>query len=346
MEEEIVGGKFSIDISDLSKALSKANKYIALSNSEFKAATAGMDKWQDSADGLNAKIKNLTDVTELQRKKVEALQKEYNDLTDNGTKPATNASIDLERRINNEIAALKTSEKELKNCREALDNLTSSSNDTVNAYDKLTDEINSQEDELKKLKKEYANLALEQGESSNEANDLKRKIEELSSKLKDNKTKMKDAEKAASDLAGGLDDAGDGADDAGDGFSILKGSLSVFIGNVVTSAVSKIGELAGSLFELVEATKEYRSMSAKLEGSSKTFGYEAEFAEEKFRKFYGYLGDNQMATNAITNLMGLGTSTENLSKLADGAIGVWASYGDSIPIESLTEVINETIQVG
>ena len=95
-----------------------------------------------------------------------------------------------------------------------------------------------------------------------------------------------------------------------------------------------------------EATEEYRSMMAKLEGSTKSFGYSADFSKEQFDNFYSYLGDNQMATNAITNLMGIGTSTESISKIAEGAIGVWATYGDSIPIESLTEAINETITVG
>ena len=53
-----------------------------------------------------------------------------------------------------------------------------------------------------------------------------------------------------------------------------------------------------------------------------------------------------MATNAVTNLMGLQTSQESLTSLTDAAIGVWSAYGDSIPIESLTESMNETAQVG
>ena len=52
-----------------------------------------------------------------------------------------------------------------------------------------------------------------------------------------------------------------------------------------------------------------------------------------------------MATNAVTNLMGLKVSTETLSNLANSAIGVWSAYGDSIPIESLTESMNESAQV-
>ena len=44
--------------------------------------------------------------------------------------------------------------------------------------------------------------------------------------------------------------------------------------------------------------------------------------------------------------MGVGTSTESLSSLVDGATAAWATYGDSINVESLTEAINETITCG
>ena len=147
-------------------------------------------------------------------------------------------------------------------------------------------------------------------------------------------------------LENAFDDVGDSADDATGGFTVFKGALADIVSNVVQGAVSAIGDLVGSLFELSEATEEYRTMQAKLEGSAQTFGYSLDFVNGKYQDFYKYVGDDQMATNAITNLMGIGTSTESISKIAEGAIGVWASYGDSIPIESLTESINETITVG
>lgn len=143
-----------------------------------------------------------------------------------------------------------------------------------------------------------------------------------------------------------IKDVGDSAEQSGDGFTVMKGALADLVSNVIQGAISKIGDLIGSLMELSEATEEYRTMQAKLEGSSKTFGYSVEFANDKYKEFYKYLGDDQASTNAITNLMGIGTSTESISKLAEGATAVWASYGDSIPIEGLTEAINETITVG
>ena len=143
-----------------------------------------------------------------------------------------------------------------------------------------------------------------------------------------------------------IKDVGDAAEESSGGFTVMKGALADLTANAISGAISKIGDFIGSLMELSEATEEYRTMQAKLEGASETFGYSVDFTKGKYEEFYKYLGDDQAATNAITNLMGLGTSTENISSIAEGAIGVWASYGDSIPIESLTESINETVNAG
>lgn len=143
-----------------------------------------------------------------------------------------------------------------------------------------------------------------------------------------------------------IKDVGDTAEESSGGFTVMKGALADMIANVITGAISKIGDLIGSLLDLSEATEEYRTMQAKLEGSSNSFGYSLDFTKSKYEEFYKYLGDDQMATNAVTNLLGIGTSTDSLSKIAEGATAVWATYGDSIPIESLTESINETITCG
>ena len=58
------------------------------------------------------------------------------------------------------------------------------------------------------------------------------------------------------------------------------------------------------------------------------------------------LGDTQKAATATANLQALGLSQENLRIIMEQAIGAWATYGDSIPIDSLSESINETVQVG
>lgn len=307
------------------------------------------------------------------KKKISSLQKKYDDLveaqgdeseeakslkqtlsqlnteyiaTEKAQNKSKKASQDLEVKILNQKASVGKLEKELGDAETALNDLASENGTSETAFDSLTKEIDSQEKELKKLKKQYANVVLEQGETSTEAQQLATKITELNGDLKKNKSSLKSAESAVDKLGDSFEDAGSEAETAGDGFTIMKGTIADLMSSAIQGLISGIGDLATEFLGLSEATKEYRSMQAKLEGSAETFGYSVDYATGKYKEFYKYLGDDQASTNAITNLMGLQTSQESLSKLTEGAIGVWSAYGDSIPIESLTESINETAQVG
>lgn len=184
-------------------------------------------------------------------------------------------------------------------------------------------------------------------------NKAKAEVIKTSKEIKENEEAIKELEDAVDkaedtlkDFADTVEDTGEASDNSNEGFTVMKGALADLVANGISFAISGVKDLVSSLFELSEATEEYRIMNAKLEGSAASFGYTTEYATEKYKELYGYLGDEQMATNAITNMMGLKLSQEELTNLTESAIGVWTAYGDSIPIESLTESINETIGVG
>lgn len=69
--------KFKADISELKSEFQKAQRVIRVANSEFKAATGGMDNWSDSADGVEAKISQLNSVFDAEKKKLESLENQY-----------------------------------------------------------------------------------------------------------------------------------------------------------------------------------------------------------------------------------------------------------------------------
>ena len=69
---ENVTTKFRVDVSDLKKNISDANKSIQRINAEFKNAVAGTDDWSKSADGLSAKIKQQSEIVEQEKKKLQA----------------------------------------------------------------------------------------------------------------------------------------------------------------------------------------------------------------------------------------------------------------------------------
>lgn len=299
---EQVTTKFTVDISELKANIQEANRQIRLANSEFKAASAGMDDWGKSADGVSAKLKQLYNVQFQQNEILDSLEKQLRSVEEEYGENSK-AADDLRIKINNQKAAIGKTEKDIRKYKEALNDLETSSTDAEKDIGNLNDE------------------------------------------LQDNKRKLSDAEQAANDLGNEYKEAGDSAKTAEGGFTILKGALANLASDAIQGAISKIQEFVQSLFELSEATEEYRLMQAKLSGSAQTFGYDIDFVKEKYKEFYSYLGDDQAATNAITNLEGMGAGTETVSKAAEAAIAVWTAYGDSIPIESLTESINESSQV-
>lgn len=138
MAEERLGASFAIDVTNLKAGLNMANKMIRESESEFKAAAAGMDDWSASEDGLNAKIKSLNNITDLQRKKVDALTAQYEQLIADGLDPASSQAVELRTKINNETSALKRNESELKKQTDALNNLGKETKEASQETDKLS----------------------------------------------------------------------------------------------------------------------------------------------------------------------------------------------------------------
>lgn len=134
-QNETLGASFSIDVTDLKAGLSQANRMIRESESEFKAAAAGMDDWRESEEGLTAKIKSLNSITDIQKKKVNALQAEYDRMIADGLDPTSKAAVELRTKINNETAALNKNEAELKKQKKALEDLGDESHDTADAVE-------------------------------------------------------------------------------------------------------------------------------------------------------------------------------------------------------------------
>ena len=136
---ERLGASFAIDVTDLKAGLTQANRLIKESQSEFQAAAAGMDDWTKSEDGLNAKIKSLNQITDLQRAKVDALQNEYDNLIANGLDPTSRQAVELRTKINNETAALNKNEAELKKQTAALEDLANETEEAGDAAEDMSD---------------------------------------------------------------------------------------------------------------------------------------------------------------------------------------------------------------
>lgn len=110
---------FSADISNFSKSTQDLNRYISTVNAEFKNATAGMDDWSKSTDGLEAKLKQLNGVLTAQKKKLADTQAEYDALKAAG-KENTAEAQKLYIKLQNQNAEVKKTEKAIEDYSKAL----------------------------------------------------------------------------------------------------------------------------------------------------------------------------------------------------------------------------------
>ena len=162
----------------------------------------------------------------------------------------------------------------------------------------------------------------------------------------DIKKKLDGVGDEAEDAADKLDDLGDSASKSGKGFGIADVAIGNFISNGVTQLVGKVGEAISSLIALADETREYREDMAKLETAFKTAGHSTETAQKAYDGFYKILGESDRSVEAVNHLAELTDNTEEVAKWTDIAAGVSAKFGDSLPIEGLTEAANETAKVG
>lgn len=101
-----------------------------------------------------------------------------------------------------------------------------------------------------------------------------------------------------------------------------------------------------ALLALGASTQEYRTEQAKLATAFETAGASADTAKGVYNDLYRTLGDSGVAVEAANHLAKLTTNQQDLSEWTNICQGVFATFGDSLPIEGLTEAANETAKVG
>lgn len=124
------------------------------------------------------------------------------------------------------------------------------------------------------------------------------------------------------------------------------GKVGKAIGAGVAAMGAEIGAAAGAFLGLAESTREARVNMGKLETGFTTAGHSAEDAKKTYTELYGVLGDDGQATEAAAHLAKLTKNEKELATWTDIATGVYATFGDSLPIENLTEAANETAKTG
>lgn len=277
--------------------------------------------------------------------------------------------VDGEKEFKSALAGVNSQIKNLNSEMKTVTSTFETAEDAEAAVEKRTDILARTAEATKKkislLSTQYDKASNKLDELSNELDDAKRKFGENSEQAAKAQTAYNRQAKAVNDLGTQLNGAtaslnriesemrsvADGSDrvtkalkrtaeeseDTGDSLK------EAFTAGAVAGGIQAI---VSSLTGLIDETAEYRKIMASLEVSSTKAGYTAQQTSENYKQLYSVLGDEQTAATALANLQALGLSQKDLTQMVDAAIGAWATYGDSIPIDSLAEAINETIKVG
>ena len=133
----------------------------------------------------------------------------------------------------------------------------------------------------------------------------------------------------------------EGGKSAGGVGKALKG-----VGIAAGVAITAITAVTTALVTLGNRTKQYREEQARLNAAFLAAGSTSEQAAQSYSDLYRFLGDSGKASEAAAHLAKLTTNEQDLAEWTTALQGVYATFGDSLPIEGLTEAANETARVG
>lgn len=124
------------------------------------------------------------------------------------------------------------------------------------------------------------------------------------------------------------------------------GEKSTALGQKMKGASVAAGGLLTAMASSAETTREYRTDMGKLETAFTTSGHSAGTAKQTYEKLQAVLGETDVSVEAANHLAKLCNNEKDLNTWTDICTGVFATFGDSLPIEGLTEAANETAKVG
>ena len=104
--------------------------------------------------------------------------------------------------------------------------------------------------------------------------------------------------------------------------------------------------LGGAWLAAIEGSREYREEMGKLDTAFQVSGHSSQAAKQTYSDLNAVLGDSGQAVEAAQHLAKLTDNEKELQTWTDICTGVYATFGESLPIEGLTEAANETAKTG
>ncbi len=333
------------DVTGLSKALSGVNKEIKDTQTQLKDVERLLKMDPGNTELLRQKYDLLNKSIDSTEKKLDSLKKANESVTANDEKYQ-----EWQAAFKPIQAQITKTAKKLEGLVDEQNRLSESGEIDSNAYKKIQRQIDATQEKLRDLKNRAEDTFDYFGRpiSTSQYNSLQREIIATEADLRNMKSEAQKTdnairgidEKPVEEVASAADKAETSLKDAGKEASNFGDYLKA--GAIVEGSKAIISGMK----DIADESREYMKIMGSLEISSQAAGYTAEQTASSYKTLYGVLGDDQTAATTTANLQALGLSQSQLDQIINGTIGAWATYGDSIPIDSLSEAINETVKTG
>lgn len=143
-----------------------------------------------------------------------------------------------------------------------------------------------------------------------------------------------------------LDDVSESGKKAKDDLTVSFNDIATKAGELGTKMAIGLAGVVTAAVAGVEATREFRQDYGKLETTFETTNQATGAAKETFTTLFGILGEDDTAIETANHLAMMTNNEKDLAQWTDVLTGVYATFGDSLPLEGLAEAANETARVG
>ena len=277
-------------------------------SSELKLVSSQYDKNDTSIEALTAKQTALTHRLEEQKAKLSTLREQY-------------AKMGSEYQQNKEkheqlVSSYNKEKSELERIGRELGTSSSEYKQQAAVVEKLKEQV------------EKSTTANDQNERSmsrmrTQMNSAQADINKTSNEIKDLESQMGKSATSSGKLGESVEEAGEKARRAEGGFTVLKGAIANLAGNILTSAINGIQNLAGEAINSADALKKFESTMSFAGYDDSTIS-KAKDDMKTYADLTVYDLDTvanttaQLAANGIQDYTGLTQAAGNLNAVAGG----------------------------
>ena len=309
--------KFTAETGEFNKSIQNANREMSELRAEFKLNETQMKSTGATVEALEKKHEILQNQLSASESKTEALNQKVQKAVEIFGENSQEASKLRVQLMNTETAEEKL-RKAVSQCVDELAELKGESENSRNAFEKLSATIDEQQNELDQLKQAYSNAVLEHGALSKEARTLAKQIKTVSGDLDANQKSMARVEDAANKLDNSLEQVDETAEKVSEGFTVMKGAMADLAADGIEKIISGFSEIVKGAFV----------MTNDIDKATNTFIAKTGESIENAEQF------EDVMVNIYNNNYG-----ESFEDIADAMSTVKTSLGDLDPghLQNLTQ---------